>query len=112
MEKELEEFKRRKNNNRNKIINKIFNRKTWSNICQYDEKARHIKKKEEFFKKGVFQIHPKKYINSDGKAGFYVKNKDGITIDTEGNMTYRKNLHMNFNKIVFQLSCFFVYHML
>ena len=48
-----------------------------------------------------FRDAPKKYINSDGKAGFYVENKDGIIIDTEGNMTYRKNLYMNFNKIVF-----------
>lgn len=30
------------------------------------------------------------YVNSDGKAGIYVKNKKGFTIDTEGNMSYRK----------------------
>lgn len=39
--------------------------------------------------------------------GFYVKNKDGITIDTEGNMTYRKNLYMNFNKVAFYAVLFF-----
>ena len=47
-------------------------------------------RKKNSLKKMFFRDAPKKYINSDGKAGFYVENKDGIIIDTEGNMTYRK----------------------
>lgn len=29
------------------------------------------------------------YINSSGNAGFYIKNKDGITLDSDGNITKR-----------------------
>ena len=29
------------------------------------------------------------YINSDGDAGFYIKNKKGITVDSDGNITKR-----------------------
>ena len=36
-----------------------------------------------------FHLETGTYINSDGDAGFYIKNKKDITVDSDGNITKR-----------------------